>query len=239
MSFATFTLILYDEVLFQMIELTFSCFSIATKTGHEKEGECEAAACTPAADERQSDLKRADFLLKEAMSQDEQDNRDQAVQLYMEAVELCLKAKESSTNDQVKQQLTLLADQALTRAELLKGITKGHHQVSSGKDTDGTESTGQMMSKLSLDRHKAASAPSSSSSSAPSNAPENRTSKGLIILGPNSYSKEEIAVLRRTSIINGREYVPFLSVDLNERFALALPFTDKSGFLALSNKVSS
>ena len=46
------------------------------KTGHEKEGKCEAA-CTQALDERRCDLKREPkFLLKEAMSEDEQDKKE-------------------------------------------------------------------------------------------------------------------------------------------------------------------
>ena len=41
---------------------------------------------------------------------------------------------------------------------------------------------------------------------------------------------------RTTSVINGREYVPFMSIDLKERFAYPLPFSDKDGKLALSPK---
>ena len=43
-------------------------------------------------------------------------------------------------------------------------------------------------------------------------------------------------VLRRTSNINGRDYLPFMSVDLKEKFAYSLPFTDKDGALALAPK---
>ena len=43
--------------------------------------------------------------------------------------------------------------------------------------------------------------------------------------GGGGYTKEEIAVLRETSCINGRSYVPFLPSDLNERFSLPLEFT--------------
>ena len=39
------------------------------------------------------------------------------------------------------------------------------------------------------------------------------------------YSEEEKKVLAVTSIINGREYVPFMSVDLKERFAFPVPYT--------------
>ena len=40
------------------------------------------------------------------------------------------------------------------------------------------------------------------------------------------YTKEELLVLRKTSTINGREYLPFLdSYDIHELFAFAQPFT--------------
>ncbi|XP_050932067.1 calpain-7 isoform X2 [Lates calcarifer] len=50
------------------------------------------------------------------------------------------------------------------------------------------------------------------------------------------YTQAEIEVLRSTSTINGIAYVPFMSVDLKERFAFPVPFSDKTGKLALSPK---
>ncbi|THD23623.1 putative cytosolic ca2+-dependent cysteine protease calpain [Fasciola hepatica] len=51
------------------------------------------------------------------------------------------------------------------------------------------------------------------------------------------YTAEELKVLRSTSNINGREYLPFLdSIDLRERFAFPKPYTDKDGLLTLSCK---
>ena len=41
----------------------------------------------------------------------------------------------------------------------------------------------------------------------------------------SGYSDEEKKVLAVTSMINGREYVPFMSVDLKERFAFPVPYT--------------
>uniref|UniRef100_UPI003AB0F2EB calpain-7 isoform X4 n=1 Tax=Centroberyx gerrardi TaxID=166262 RepID=UPI003AB0F2EB len=50
------------------------------------------------------------------------------------------------------------------------------------------------------------------------------------------YTQAEIEVLRSTSTINSMAYVPFMSVDLKERFAFPVPFSDKTGKLALSPK---
>ncbi|XP_044776427.1 calpain-7 isoform X5 [Neomonachus schauinslandi] len=50
------------------------------------------------------------------------------------------------------------------------------------------------------------------------------------------YTAEEIEVLRTTSKINGIEYVPFMSIDLRERFAYPMPFCDRWGKLPLSPK---
>lgn len=46
----------------------------------------------------------------------------------------------------------------------------------------------------------------------------------------------ELAVLKRTSTINGRVYVPWSRIDTHERFVFPAPFTDPDGPLALSAK---
>ena len=60
--------------------------------------------------------------------------------------------------------------------------------------------------------------------------------KNLTVVGNTSYSREELAVIKKTSVINGLEYLLFLAIDLKERFAFPLPFTDKIGQLTLSVK---
>lgn len=52
----------------------------------------------------------------------------------------------------------------------------------------------------------------------------------------SGYSEEEKRVLARTSLINGRQYVPFMRGDLREKFAFALPWSDHHGKLALAPK---
>lgn len=44
--------------------------------------------------------------------------------------------------------------------------------------------------------------------------------------GNGNYTKEELSVLRKTSTINNREYLPFLDeIDNHEKFAFSSPFT--------------
>lgn len=57
-----------------------------------------------------------------------------------------------------------------------------------------------------------------------------------VVGGSNTYTEEEKRVLLSTSRINEREYVPFMSIDLKEKFQYAIPFSDKDGPLALSPK---
>lgn len=48
--------------------------------------------------EQQLDLERADFLLRQAFNEEEEKNIDEAVDLYVEAVDLCLKAVKFSND---------------------------------------------------------------------------------------------------------------------------------------------
>lgn len=58
----------------------------------------------------------------------------------------------------------------------------------------------------------------------------------LIVIGEPNYTKKEIFVIKTTSKINNREFVPFLNIDLKERFGYLTEFTDKDGLLTLSDK---
>lgn len=57
-----------------------------------------------------------------------------------------------------------------------------------------------------------------------------------VVSGNHSYTEEEKKVLAITSIINGKEYVPFMEGDLQEKFMYSIPFSDKHGKLSLSPK---
>ncbi|VDM69472.1 unnamed protein product, partial [Strongylus vulgaris] len=78
--------------------------------------------------------------------------------------------------------------------------------------------------------------PSGSSSPSVPNSPNLRPRSPLPAHKSESLTKEELAVLAITSNINGRKYVPFLSVDLKEKFNYSIPFSDKDGKISLTEK---
>ncbi|KAG9476084.1 hypothetical protein GDO78_002914 [Eleutherodactylus coqui] len=157
----------------------------------------QAQNIDPLKSKQQLDLERAHFLVTQAFDEDDKGNAEEAIELYTEAVELCL---------------TTVSNCPI-RAESLK----------------------DSMSKAS----------SKDKPSAPKQS-QNQPTRGYLPLGPDfslndkptaarpvhssepprqRYTAEEIEVLRKTSKINGIEYVPFMSVDLRERFAFPIPFS--------------
>ncbi|OWR45740.1 putative calpain, partial [Danaus plexippus plexippus] len=58
----------------------------------------------------------------------------------------------------------------------------------------------------------------------------------LKVSGKQVYTEEEKEVLRTTSNINNNCFLPFMEVDLSEKFQYALPFEDRASELKLSSK---
>ncbi|KAI1285104.1 Calpain-7 [Halotydeus destructor] len=174
-----------------------------------------------------SSVKRAEFLLHEALDNDDENDVEEAIDLYLQAVELCLKAKAETHNQNTKRQLALLAEQALTRAEQLKGRVRPTPSAPPSEP-----SIDEQMQNLAVASTKSVSLDANAGQVLSSHGQKS----GLKNVGPSSYSREEIQVLRTTSVINEREYVPFLTVDIREKFAFPVPFSDKCGLLKLSKK---
>ncbi|XP_028835821.1 calpain-7 [Denticeps clupeoides] len=184
----------------------------------------QAQSSDPLKTKHQLDLERAYFLVTQAFEEDEKSNSDEAIELYMQAVELCIQASNEVTDLTLQGKLKQLARQALDRAEGLKdSLTKTPAQDKAA--SAGPKSSGPVRQFFPLgpefslhDRPQ------------PLRAVQSSEPQG------QRYTAEEIEVLRSTSKINGIEYVPFMSVDLKERFAFPVPFSDKCGKLALSPK---
>merc|ERR1712172_389242 len=66
-----------------------------------------------------SELGRAHSLVEEALELDEAGNYAEALTQYLEAVELCLATKDRSDDPNLVEKLSLVARQALERAEAL------------------------------------------------------------------------------------------------------------------------
>lgn len=160
------------------------------------------------------------FLLKQALDADEAGNVDEALELYKKAVDLAIKAKSDISDNEALSKLNHLALKALDRAEQLKLLNKSPF----------AESTGLV------------DAPSCSKVQAtnPANRILLRTNTlNLQVAGEDTLTEDEKRVLTVTSMINNHEYVPFMDIDLNERFQYTFEFTDKDGLLKLSPKQKS
>ncbi|XP_067417902.1 calpain-7 isoform X5 [Emydura macquarii macquarii] len=176
----------------------------------------------PLKSKQQLDLERAHFLVTQAFDEDDKGNAEEAIELYTEAVELCLKTANETSDAILQSKLKQLARQALDRAEALKESIS----QSSQKDRQTAVKSNQPV------RMFFPLGPDFSLNDKPQiiRAVQASESQG------QRYTAEEIEVLRKTSKINGIEYVPFMNVDLRERFAFPVPFSDKCGKLPLSPK---
>ncbi|CAH8539302.1 unnamed protein product [Schistosoma haematobium] len=168
----------------------------------------------------QADFARALFLLDDGTTEDEKGNFHKAFELYTLAVELMLSIKRDVQDPSLLKSIETFSKRGLDRAEELKAyVQRTQPPCSDSRSSCSTLTSGA--SKKSHGFHK----PNMSSSL-----------KG----DPGGFTVEELEVLRSTSVINGREYLPFLdALDLQERFSFANPFVDKDGLLALSNKQKS
>ncbi|XP_053215134.1 calpain-7 isoform X7 [Podarcis raffonei] len=174
----------------------------------------------PLKSKQQLDLERARFLVTQAFDEDEKGNSEEAIELYTEAVELCLKTANETSETALQAKLKQLARQALDRAEALKDSKPSQKDKPvPAKPNQQARTYFPLGPDFSLnDKPQAVRAVQASE-------PQGQR-----------YTAEEIEVLRKTSKINGIEYVPFMSVDLRERFAFPVPFSDRCGKLPLSPK---
>ena len=159
------------------------------------------------------ELSRAYNLLTEALELDEAGETEDALEQYKLAVEVCLATKKSVSSKEMQDKLSKVAVQALDRAESLRVEL----------DSDNSSSDRAVTQQTNV---KSITKPLGDLNWGPESGP-----------GNSGYSEEEIKVLKITSTVNGREYLPFMRADLlKERFAFPVPWSDPAGKLSLSPK---
>lgn len=152
------------------------------------------------------------FLMQQALEADEANMKDSALQLYLQAVEFAVSVKVNIP--EIKTKISNMAAQALDRAEEIKGIKK--------------------MGALSINEQNR-----------PVVTPvkphlQREQSVHLKVSGKlAAYTEEEKEVLRTTSNINNNCFLPFMDVDLTEKFQYAIPYEDRASELKLSSKQAS
>ncbi|XP_058794172.1 calpain-7-like [Phymastichus coffea] len=190
----------------------------------------------------ETELQKCKFLLNQALDADEAGFKEEAIKLYTNAAELGLKAKATSNE---KTKITNLVRHALDRAESLKGIKKNEVETVI-PNLPSVPETELPIDDESIENepnepppiNTTATSQTSPVSSRPSKPPLHRGSSAHLKVtgGSGNYTEEEKRVLLHSSHINDNEFVPFMNVDLSERFQYAIPFTDKDGLLELSPK---
>ncbi|XP_076593932.1 calpain-7 [Chaetodon auriga] len=195
----------------------------------------QAQKSDPLKSRQQVDLERAHFLVTQAFEEDEKGNDDEAVELYTQAVELCINTSNETSDQALQTKLKQLARQALDRAE---GLKESQSKSTPGHTQDRTGPSGAKPSSVGSSGGPVRQFFPLGSDFTLHDRPQPQPVRAVQSSEPHGqrYTSEEIEVLRSTSTINGIAYVPFMSVDLRERFAFPVPFSDKTGKLALSPK---
>ncbi|KAG6449017.1 hypothetical protein O3G_MSEX005827 [Manduca sexta] len=160
-------------------------------------------------EESERAMQQCYFLMQQALDADEADLKVNALQLYTQAVELAVSVKAS--DPAIKARVKSLAEQALDRAEEIKGIKKMGGLTISGPNKPVAPTTNRAQYQREQSVH-------------------------LKVSGKHTYSEEEKEVLRTTSNINNNCFLPFMDVDLAEKFQYAIPFEDRASELKLSSK---
>ena len=159
-------------------------------------------------DREPSPYQKATFLLEQALIQDEAGRGSEALPLYRDAAGGFMDAFSQCSDAAEKLTLQHKVASIRDRAEQLKGISKP----------------------------VGASSAAGKAHPAPRAAVAAAAGVGAGAAGGARLSPEEIEVLKRSSLINGRIFQPWLAMDLQERFNYLEPFTDPDGRLALSPK---
>lgn len=146
-------------------------------------------------------------ILSQALDADESGNVELAIQLYTQSVEAILRIEDKDERGR----FTKFATQSLDRAEKLKGIQRS---------PDASPTTSNFRTVVPV---KSLNVPPTTAAAATT----------LGISGSRAYTDDEKRVLEHTSHINSNIFVPFMNVDLHEKFVYSIPFTDKVHIIVL------
>ncbi|XP_065666768.1 calpain-7 isoform X4 [Hydra vulgaris] len=157
---------------------------------------------------QQKSFEQIQFVLSQALTEDENGKQLTALPLYTDVVESCLKMCKETFDEHIKSKCNQWAKMAVERAELIKNsksdvLTSKQDVLTSKQDVLTKTTFGNLM-----------------------NSQKNSNKKKL--------SPSEIETLRLTSYVNGNVYHPLLDIDMNEQFAYKIPFTDPNGLLTLA-----
>ncbi len=183
--------------------------------------------------------RRASRILAVAKEAHKMGKYRDAIDKFIFAAQLFLNGAALATKEDRRAALRSSAELAVAAAEQLKANAESVFFPAASREADGTDdgalrSTSPVVPRAQASpsgaggpgRKAAASVGSGSFGARESDAGG----------GKGSLSEAELAVLRDTSQINHRLYVPFLPADLHEPFVLGRPFVDPDGPLALAPK---
>ncbi|TPX33127.1 hypothetical protein SmJEL517_g03958 [Synchytrium microbalum] len=177
-------------------------------------------------------IQQAQFSLKQAQWHDARKNWTEAVFLYDAAAEGLLSIFKDLTVPSLKTQFRGQVSEILERIGEIKEIMK-----MSSASTLEPVSTTSTTNLRNPSPNRAQSVATSSNASLQNNA----SSFSSASSGTNrpKLTSQELEVLRKTSYVNNRAYLPWLELDLNERFYYPDLFTDPDGVLKLSARQTS
>ncbi|CAG8544795.1 17552_t:CDS:10 [Acaulospora colombiana] len=132
-------------------------------------------------------LNRAQSILDQAIFQENQKNEEEALRLYVNAVELFMEAKKDAQDESLKSKLDNKIRELLDLAEGLKGLPTKPRQTLTVRSAN------------------------------PGKPPS--------ILSPNlKLTTEEIEIIKNSSYINNKIFLPWSEIDLQENFKYDKPF---------------
>jgi calpain-7 len=185
-----------------------------------------------------ADLTRADFVLEQALVLDEGGKPQEALALYLDSIELYLIAKDSlpASSDQVSSIGKRITD-VLERAETIKREATLASlpdapvmNMKTSKSAPNPPPTGPKEPSNHLHPSTSMSTPSTTSTT---DFVPTTTHK---MSGESLLTKLELDILRRSSHINSKLYLPWNDVDYNEKFVFPTRYTDPDGLLPLSKE---